>query len=83
MQSPYLAAIGAMLLGAALLAWSIGQTLSLLREWLVARLPVAAQQAVSFPAAGRYDLYVQHPRHAGELRREKFSLLVAGGAEVP
>ncbi len=54
--------IGAMVLGAVMLAFTITRLIGLLRESVVARLPAAARQSVSFAQPGTFILYVEHPR---------------------
>ena len=71
--------LGAMVLGAALLVFTITRLIGLLRESVVARLPAAARQSVSFGQPGTFILYVEHPRFKTALSRADFSLRDAQG----
>jgi len=75
--------IGAMLLGAAILFYTITGLIGLLRESVVARLPAVAQQRVSFEQPGTFNLYVEHPRFKTALSHADFSLRdAASGQDV-
>ena len=84
MQNPWLVlTAGAALLGAASLAYSVVHTLALLRQSLVARLPLRAEQEVDFAAPGDYVLHVEQPRFALTLAHAGFVLRSADdGREV-
>ena len=56
--------IGAMVLGAVMLAFTITRLIGLLRESVVARLPAATRQSVSFAQAGTFILYVDSSSRA-------------------
>src|SRR5258708_12293105 len=66
--------IGAMVLGAAVLAFTITRLTGLLRESVVARLPAAARQRVSFEQPGTFILHIEHPRFKTALSHAGFSL---------
>lgn len=72
--------IGAMVLGAVMLAFTITRLIGLLRESVVARLPAAARQSVSFAQPGTFILYVEHPRFETALSHAEFSLRDTAGA---
>jgi hypothetical protein len=63
-MNPWLIAltIGATLLGAAILFFSITRIFALLRDSEVARLPAVSQGQVSFPDPGTYTLHIEQPR---------------------
>jgi hypothetical protein len=71
--------IGAMVLGAALLVFTITRLTGLLRESVVARLPAAARQRVSFEQPGTFILHIEHPRFKTALSHAGFSLRDAAG----
>jgi hypothetical protein len=75
-MQPWLMAlsIGAMLLGAVLLYFSITNTLKLLRESEVTRVPAAAETTVPFSAPGTYVLHVDQPRFNMAMLGAKFAL---------
>jgi hypothetical protein len=75
--------IGAMLLGIAVLFFSITRLLALLRDSEVARLPAVAEQEVRFAQAGTFVLNAEQPRLGAALSRAQFSLRDAAGREVP
>ena len=75
-------AFAAMLFGVVLLFFSIRALLGVMRDAEVARVPAAAEQTVSFPAAGAYVLHLSQPRLSTALAHAEFSLR-DGGAEVP
>ena len=72
--------IGAIVLGAALLVFTITRLCGLLRESVVARLPAVARQSVSFEQPGTFILSVEHPRFKTALSHANFSLRDAAGA---
>jgi hypothetical protein len=53
--------IGAMLLGAGALYFTITNIFTLLRESEVARVPATAETAVAFSAPGTYVLHIDQP----------------------
>ena len=71
---------GAMLLGVALLFFSITRLVGVLRSSVVARLPAVAGQIVSFEQPGTFILHVEHPRFATALRHAGFLLRDAESA---
>ena len=66
--------IGAMLLGAVALYFSITNIFKLLRESEVARVPAAAEAAVAFSAPGTYVLHIDQPRFNLAMFGAKFAL---------
>jgi len=66
--------VGAMLLGAALLYFTITRIVGLLRDSEVARVPAAAEAAVSFDAPGTYVLHIEQPRFNIAMWSAKFAL---------
>jgi hypothetical protein len=76
--------IGAVVLGAVVLFFSIARILALLRESEVARLPVAAQGNVTFNETGRFVLHIEQPRLNMALLHAEFALQEAvTGTPVP
>jgi hypothetical protein len=75
--------VGAMLLGGVLLYYSITRIVRLLRESEVARLPAAAESAVTFGAPGTYVLHIEQPRFSLAMFSAQFALRDAvTGADV-
>jgi hypothetical protein len=77
-----LAAVAA-LLGAGLLAFAIRRTLRIVRESVLARVPVRAEQDVDFAEPGRIVLCIEQPRFETAFWRARYALRDAGGREVP
>ena len=69
-----LLSIGVMLMGIAILVFTITRLVGLLRTSIVARLPALPEQLVSFEQPGTYILHLEHPRFATALRRARYSL---------
>lgn len=75
--------IGAMVLGVAILAFTITRLVGLLRASVVGRLPAVAEQFVAFEQPGTFILHLEQPRFSTVLRRAAFSLRdSAGNREV-
>jgi hypothetical protein len=66
--------VGAMLLGAVLLYLAITNIFRLLRESEVARVPAAAEVAVTFSVSGTYVLHIDQPRLSLAMYGAKFAL---------
>ncbi len=66
--------LGAMLLGVAVLFFTITRLVGLLRKSIVVRLPAVAEQIVGFEQPGTFILHLEGPRFATALRRASFSL---------
>ncbi len=80
MRPPILAlTLVGMLLGAALLFFSVTRLRILLRKSVVLRLPVSAEQIVTFEQPGTFILHVEHTRFATALLYAAYSLRDAGG----
>jgi hypothetical protein len=80
MRPPILAlTLVGMLLGAALLFFSVTRLLILLRKSDIVRLPAIAEQIVAFEQPGTFILHVEHRRFAAALRHAAFSLRDAAG----
>ena len=69
-----------MLLGVAILFFTITRLVGLLRTSVVARLPAVAEQIVVFEQPGTFILHLEQPRFATALRRARFSLRDAASA---
>jgi hypothetical protein len=74
---------GAGLLGAALVAWSITRLLRVLRESILARLPVVAEQDVRFAAQGPVVLCIEQPHFSMPFTGVGFAMRDDYGHEVP
>ena len=72
--------VGAMLLGVAVLFFTITRLVGLLRKSVVARLPVVAEQIVGFEQPGTFILHVQHARLSTALWHAQFLLQDAASA---
>jgi hypothetical protein len=73
----------AMLLGIAMLFFTITRLIRLLRTSVVAHLPVVAEQTVAFERPGTFILHLEQPRFSTSLRRAAFSLReTASGQDV-
>src|SRR6185503_8496297 len=76
--------LGAIVLGVALLFFTITRLVALVRKSVVVRLPVVAEQKVGFEQPGTYVLNLEGPRFSTMFRRVGFSLRdTAGGREAP